>query len=113
MKTTDTAIVGHRIVSAEEWGCSLEVDHLEGILGHLQNHDVTYAAVARAPIEEIELEWQSHFLAENDNNRSPRDRRDCLSYPGDEAENLTSCRSECEFRKPPTFPSVRLNPRAY
>lgn len=129
MKTTDTAIVGHRIVSAEEWtaartvllhrekeltrlrdqlaaerqalpwmkirkeyvfdapngkvtlrdlfdgrsqlfikhfmmapgqttqcvGCSLEVDHLEGILGHLQNHDVTYAAVARAPIEEIEL----------------------------------------------------------
>src|SRR5262245_51343715 len=35
-------------------GCSLEVDHLEGILAHLQNHDVTYAAVARAPIEEIE-----------------------------------------------------------
>jgi predicted dithiol-disulfide oxidoreductase (DUF899 family) len=36
-------------------GCSLEVDHLEGILEHLQNHDVTYAAVARAPIEEIEV----------------------------------------------------------
>jgi predicted dithiol-disulfide oxidoreductase (DUF899 family) len=36
-------------------GCSLEVDHLEGILLHLQNHDVTYAAVARAPIEEIEV----------------------------------------------------------
>jgi predicted dithiol-disulfide oxidoreductase (DUF899 family) len=36
-------------------GCSLEVDHLEGILVHLQNHDVTYAAVARAPIEEIEV----------------------------------------------------------
>jgi predicted dithiol-disulfide oxidoreductase (DUF899 family) len=35
-------------------GCSLEVDHLEGILVHLQNHDVTYVAVARAPIEEIE-----------------------------------------------------------
>lgn len=35
-------------------GCSLEVDHLAGILVHLQNHDVTYAAVARAPIEEIE-----------------------------------------------------------
>ena len=35
-------------------GCSLEVDHLEGIFMHLQNHDVTYAAVARAPIEEIE-----------------------------------------------------------
>jgi predicted dithiol-disulfide oxidoreductase (DUF899 family) len=35
-------------------GCSFEVDHVEGILVHLQNHDVSYAAVARAPIEEIE-----------------------------------------------------------
>jgi predicted dithiol-disulfide oxidoreductase (DUF899 family) len=35
-------------------GCSLEVDHVEGLLEHLQNHDVTYAAVARAPIQEIE-----------------------------------------------------------
>lgn len=35
-------------------GCSLEVDHVEGLLEHLENHDVTYAAVARAPIEEIE-----------------------------------------------------------
>jgi predicted dithiol-disulfide oxidoreductase (DUF899 family) len=35
-------------------GCSLEVDHVEGLLEHLNNHDVTYAVVARAPIEEIE-----------------------------------------------------------
>src|SRR5262245_54264733 len=35
-------------------GCSLEVDHIEGTLVHLQNHDVSYAVVARAPIEEIE-----------------------------------------------------------
>ncbi|HEY4443065.1 MAG TPA: thioredoxin family protein [Steroidobacteraceae bacterium] len=35
-------------------GCSLEVDHVEGILVHLENHDVSYAVVARAPIEEIE-----------------------------------------------------------
>jgi predicted dithiol-disulfide oxidoreductase (DUF899 family) len=35
-------------------GCSLEVDHIEGILVHLQNHDVSYVVVARAPIEEIE-----------------------------------------------------------
>jgi predicted dithiol-disulfide oxidoreductase (DUF899 family) len=34
-------------------GCSLEVDHVEGILPHLENHDVSYVAVARAPIEEI------------------------------------------------------------
>jgi predicted dithiol-disulfide oxidoreductase (DUF899 family) len=36
-------------------GCSFEVDHVEGILVHLNNHDVTYAVVARAPIEEIEV----------------------------------------------------------
>ena len=36
-------------------GCSLEVDHLEGLLEHLENHDVSYVVVARAPIEEIEL----------------------------------------------------------
>jgi len=35
-------------------GCSLEVDHVAGLLTHLENHDVTYAAVARAPISEIE-----------------------------------------------------------
>src|ERR1700682_491408 len=36
-------------------GCSFEVDHIEGILEHLDNHDVSYVAVARAPIEEIEV----------------------------------------------------------
>ena len=35
-------------------GCSLEVDHLTGIRVHLENHDLSYAVVARAPIEEIE-----------------------------------------------------------
>jgi predicted dithiol-disulfide oxidoreductase (DUF899 family) len=35
-------------------GCSLEADHVQGILEHLENHDVSYVAVARAPIEEIE-----------------------------------------------------------
>jgi predicted dithiol-disulfide oxidoreductase (DUF899 family) len=35
-------------------GCSFEVDHVEGVLVHLHNHDLTYAVVARAPIEEIE-----------------------------------------------------------
>jgi len=35
-------------------GCSLEVDHLEGIRVHLEHHDLTYAVVARAPIDEIE-----------------------------------------------------------
>jgi predicted dithiol-disulfide oxidoreductase (DUF899 family) len=36
-------------------GCSFEVDHIEGILAHINNHDVAYVVVARAPIEEIEV----------------------------------------------------------
>jgi predicted dithiol-disulfide oxidoreductase (DUF899 family) len=35
-------------------GCSFEVDHVEGALVHLQNHDVTVVAVSRAPLAEIE-----------------------------------------------------------
>lgn len=36
-------------------GCSLMVDHMADLLPHLENHDVTFAVVARAPIEEIKL----------------------------------------------------------
>jgi predicted dithiol-disulfide oxidoreductase (DUF899 family) len=35
-------------------GCSFEVDHIEGALVHLEHHDVSYVAVARAPLAEIE-----------------------------------------------------------
>jgi predicted dithiol-disulfide oxidoreductase (DUF899 family) len=44
-------------------GCSLEVDHMGGLLPHLENRDVSYVVVARAPIQEIEavrsrMGWQ-------------------------------------------------------
>jgi predicted dithiol-disulfide oxidoreductase (DUF899 family) len=35
-------------------GCSFESDHVDGALVHLEHHDVSYVAVARAPIHEIE-----------------------------------------------------------
>jgi predicted dithiol-disulfide oxidoreductase (DUF899 family) len=49
-------------------GCALEVDHLAGILVHLENHDVSYVAVARAPIDEIEIvrkrmHWQFPWVS--------------------------------------------------
>lgn len=49
-------------------GCSFEVDHLAGILVHLENHDVSYVAVARAPIGEIEavrrrMGWTFPFVS--------------------------------------------------
>lgn len=49
-------------------GCSLVVDHAEGILEHLENHDVTYVVVARAPIDEIEsvrkrMGWRTPWVS--------------------------------------------------
>jgi predicted dithiol-disulfide oxidoreductase (DUF899 family) len=49
-------------------GCSFEVDHIEGALVHLENHDVTWVAVARAPYEEIEavkrrMGWRFKWLS--------------------------------------------------
>ena len=35
-------------------GCSFEVDHIEGALVHLEHHDVTFVAISRAPLAEIE-----------------------------------------------------------
>lgn len=35
-------------------GCSFEADHLEGARVHLENHDVSFVAVSRAPLPEIE-----------------------------------------------------------
>lgn len=51
-------------------GCSFEVDHVEGALVHLEHHDVTWVAVARALLPEIEaykarmgwrFKWVSSF----------------------------------------------------
>jgi len=36
-------------------GCSLGVDHMTDLLPHLENHDISYVVVARAPIAEIEV----------------------------------------------------------
>jgi predicted dithiol-disulfide oxidoreductase (DUF899 family) len=35
-------------------GCSFMSDHVAGMLPHLNNHDVTWVAVSRAPLEKIE-----------------------------------------------------------
>jgi predicted dithiol-disulfide oxidoreductase (DUF899 family) len=35
-------------------GCSFTSDHIGGVLPHLENHDVSYVAVSRAPMQEIE-----------------------------------------------------------
>jgi predicted dithiol-disulfide oxidoreductase (DUF899 family) len=42
-------------VSHQCVGCSFGVDNVESMLVHLENHDISYVTVARAPIEEIEI----------------------------------------------------------
>lgn len=34
-------------------GCAIGIDHIEGLLPHLENHDVSYVAVARATMPEL------------------------------------------------------------
>jgi predicted dithiol-disulfide oxidoreductase (DUF899 family) len=49
-------------------GCSLEVDHVAGLLEHLNGNDVAYAVIAPAPIEEIEamrkrMGWRFNWVS--------------------------------------------------
>jgi predicted dithiol-disulfide oxidoreductase (DUF899 family) len=49
-------------------GCSLEVDHVAGLLEHLNNNDVAYAVIAPAPIAEIEamrqrMGWRFRWIS--------------------------------------------------
>jgi predicted dithiol-disulfide oxidoreductase (DUF899 family) len=49
-------------------GCALGVDHLEGLLPHLENHDVSVVAIARATSPELEslrtrMGWRTPFYS--------------------------------------------------
>ena len=49
-------------------GCSFECDHIDGALLHLEHHDVSFVAVARAPLAEIEavkrrMGWRFRFVS--------------------------------------------------
>lgn len=49
-------------------GCSFECDHVEGALVHLTHHDVSYAAVSRAPFAKIDaykrrMGWRFNWVS--------------------------------------------------
>lgn len=53
-------------------GCSFSADHVDAAWTHLRHHDVAFAAVARAPIAEIEtfrrrMGWQFHWVSSHGN----------------------------------------------
>ena len=48
--------------------CSLEADHAEGAIVHLENHDVAYVRVSRAPLAKIEaykkrMGWKAKWVS--------------------------------------------------
>jgi predicted dithiol-disulfide oxidoreductase (DUF899 family) len=53
-------------------GCSFELDHVDGILVHLAQRDVSYVAVSRAPLAEIEpfrkrMGWHLKWVSSHGN----------------------------------------------
>jgi predicted dithiol-disulfide oxidoreductase (DUF899 family) len=52
--------------------CSLEADHAEGALVHLENHDVSYVRVSRAPVAKLEaykkrMGWKATWVSSANN----------------------------------------------
>ncbi len=52
-------------------GCSFELDHVDGILVHLEHRDVSYVAVSRAPLAEIDafkkrMGWHTKWVSSSD-----------------------------------------------
>jgi predicted dithiol-disulfide oxidoreductase (DUF899 family) len=52
-------LLTYHFMLGPEWeegcpGCSFISDHIDGMLVHLEHHDVTYVAVSRAPLAKIE-----------------------------------------------------------
>jgi predicted dithiol-disulfide oxidoreductase (DUF899 family) len=52
-------------------GCSFESDHIDGVVIHLEHHDVSYVAVSRAPYPEIaaakkRMGWNFRWLSSFD-----------------------------------------------
>jgi predicted dithiol-disulfide oxidoreductase (DUF899 family) len=66
-------LVIHHFMFAPDWeagcpSCSLEADHVEGAIVHLENHDVAYVRVSRAPLDKLEaykkrMGWKARWVS--------------------------------------------------
>jgi len=53
-------------------GCSFEMDHIEGALPHLPHRDVSFVAISRAPVEQIQaaqrrMGWSARWVSSFNN----------------------------------------------
>jgi len=70
-------LIVHHFMFHPDWdagckSCSFDADHAEPALVHLQNHDVSYVRVSRAPLEKIEayrkrMGWKARWVSSHDN----------------------------------------------
>lgn len=66
-------LIVHHFMFGPDWeagcpSCSLDADHAEGAIVHLENHDVAYVRVSRAPLEKIEaykkrMGWKAKWVS--------------------------------------------------
>jgi len=66
-------LIVHHFMFGPDWeagcpSCSLEADHAEGAIVHLENHEVTYVRVSRAPLAKIEaykkrMGWNAKWVS--------------------------------------------------
>jgi predicted dithiol-disulfide oxidoreductase (DUF899 family) len=66
-------LIIHHFMFAPDWdagcpSCSLEADHAEGAIVHLENHDVAYVRVSRAPLEKLaayrkRMGWKAKWVS--------------------------------------------------
>ncbi len=71
-------LIVHHFMFGPDWdagcpSCSLEADHAEGALVHLENHDVSYVRVSRAPLNKIEaykrrMGWKAKWVSSHKSN---------------------------------------------
>jgi predicted dithiol-disulfide oxidoreductase (DUF899 family) len=69
----NSQLVVHHFMFGPDWeagcpSCSLVADHAEGAIVHLENHDVSYVRVSRAPLAKIEaykkrMGWNAKWVS--------------------------------------------------
>src|SRR5690606_16043650 len=69
----NSQLIIHHFMFGPDWdagcpSCSLEADHAEGAIVHLENHDVSYVRVSRAPLEKLQaykrrMGWKATWVS--------------------------------------------------
>ncbi|MDN3523545.1 DUF899 domain-containing protein [Halomonas ramblicola] len=69
----NSQLIVHHFMFGPDWeagcpSCSMEADHAEGAVVHLEHHDVSYVRVSRAPLDRIEayrrrMGWRARWVS--------------------------------------------------